>query len=83
MVVVGVSGVVVTCYSYAIPALAGSHPVVAALWVLYGHYLLVNIVFHYYKGFRMGPGRPKQVGCRRLQNAWVGEAEQGTSDCVQ
>lgn len=64
MVVVGVSGVVVTCYAYVIPTLADSHPIVALFWVLYGHYLLINIVFHYYMGFRVGPGRPTEVSNR-------------------
>lgn len=64
VVVVGVSGVVVTCYSYVIPALSESHPIVAVFWVLYGHYLLINIVFHYYKGFRVGPGQPTKVSNR-------------------
>lgn len=68
--VVGVSGVVVTCYSYVIPSLADSHPVVAVFWVVYGHYLLVNIVFHYYKGFLLGPGQPTKV--RRMQDAQWG-----------
>ena len=64
VVVIGVSGVVVTCYSYVIPALSESHPIVAVFWVLYGHYLLINIVFHYYKGFRVGPGQPTVVSDR-------------------
>ena len=88
VVVVGVSGVVVTCYSYVIPSLADSHPVVAVFWVVYGHYLLVNIVFHYYKGFLLGPGQPTKV--RRMQDAQWGQGGRGEpermprcSDCVQ
>ena len=32
-----------------------------SLWFVLGHYLLINVTFHYYKGFVTGPGSPKQV----------------------
>ena len=59
---VGISTVVLTFYYYTMPILwMGSSRVVFVLYMIYGHYLLVNIIFHYYMGVFTNPGTPPKV----------------------
>lgn len=59
LVVILTSYVVIAYYMVAIPYLKERYwPPRAYLTIAYGHYLLVMIAFHYYKGVRTDPGRP-------------------------
>ena len=59
---VGMTTVVLTFYYYTMPILwMGSSRVVFVLYMIYGHYLLVNIIFHYYMGVFTNPGTPPKV----------------------
>lgn len=59
LVVILVCFVVGVYYIIVIPHLRNAYsPLRASLTIAYGHYLLVMIVFHYYKGVRTHPGKP-------------------------
>ena len=58
---VGITTVVITFYCYAMPMLWMGNNVVFVLYMIYGHYLLVNIIFHYYMGVFTNPGTPPKV----------------------
>ena len=58
LVFVGVTFVVFTMYAYLVPILQNGHPVMFFCEVIYGHWLLINVVFHYYKGVTSKPGSP-------------------------
>ena len=65
LVLAGISMVVSTMYIYIVPYLyATQHPILFALYVLYGHYLLVMICFNYFSGVYTNPGAAPRVGVR-------------------
>lgn len=53
--------VVLTFYYYTIPILWMGNRAVFVIYVVYGHYLLINIIFHYYMGVFTNPGTPPKV----------------------
>ena len=62
MVILGVSTVVYTFYRYMVPFMwETQNSFVFSFYFMYGHYLLVNICFHYIKGVTTDPGRPPKV----------------------
>ena len=64
LVLIGISTVVSTFYIYILPYLwRVQHPLSFLLYVLYGHYLLVNVCFHYFKGVYTDPGAAPKVSC--------------------
>ena len=73
LVFVGVSFVVFTMYSYIVPILQNEHPILFFSEVLYGHWLLVNVVFHYYRGVTTKPGSPlpaQRIDESLLEDGW-------------
>ena len=62
LVLIGITTVVGTFYTHLIPYLwSVQHPLVFSLYVLYGHYLLINVCFHYFKGVYTDPGSAPKV----------------------
>lgn len=61
MVTVGITTVVVTFYCYVMPMLWMGNSVVFTVYMIYGHYLLINIIFNYYMGVFTNPGNPPKV----------------------
>lgn len=62
LVLIGISTVVSTFYVYILPFLwQVQHPLIFALYIIYGHYLLINVCFHYFMGVRTDPGRAPKV----------------------
>ena len=54
--------VVTTMYVYVVPFLYQTqHPLIFALYVLYGHYLLIMICFNYFSGVYTRPGTAPKV----------------------
>jgi len=66
-VTVGVTTVVTTFYKYAMPIMWTGNGVVFTLYMVYGHYLLINIVFHYYMGVFTNPGNPPKVSLMHVE----------------
>lgn len=61
-----ISYVVITYYAIVIPVLLDQHSLIRAIvTILYGHYLLVMIVFHYYKAVTTDPGKPPKEASDR------------------
>lgn len=61
-----ISYVVLTYYAIVIPMLLDQHSLIRAIvTILYGHYLLVMIVFHYYKAVTTDPGKPPKEATDR------------------
>ena len=62
LVLFGISVVVYTFYTYMVPFLykTESGPMFS-FYFIYGHYLLINISFHYMKGVYTDPGRVPKV----------------------
>lgn len=53
---------VATMYLYIVPYMWTTyHPLTFIIYVTYGHYLLVNICFHYFKGVYTSPGWAPKV----------------------
>lgn len=62
LVLMGISTVVATMYLHLVPYMwATYHPLVFTAYITYGHYLLVNICFHYFKGVYTSPGSAPKV----------------------
>lgn len=62
LVLVGITTVVGTFYRFIIPYLwTVQHPLVFSLYVLYGHYILVNVCYHYFRGVYTDPGSAPKV----------------------
>ena len=60
-VVILVSAVVGTVYVYIVPYHMERSYVLCTIYIVVGHWLLANIVFHYYKGVTTKPGAPPKV----------------------
>ena len=64
MVCILTSFVIITFYLTILPWLVRERAYLLILFhVIVGHWLMVNIVFNYYKGVRTSPGYPPQVSC--------------------
>ncbi|KAF5887984.1 putative palmitoyltransferase ZDHHC16 [Clarias magur] len=64
LVIALTSSVVVIVYLCVLPLIVRSYPAHWILWHFgYGHWNLVNIVFHYYKAVTTSPGRSPQEKC--------------------
>ena len=62
LVLAGISLVVTTFYMYIMPYLwRVQHPFWFTVYVAYGHYLLLSISFHYYRGVYTDPGAAPKV----------------------
>jgi hypothetical protein len=61
IVILGITTVTGTFYAYVVPAFWKGNKLFFAFWFVLGNYLLINVCFHYFKGFVTGPGFPKQV----------------------
>ncbi len=62
LVLTGISAVAWTMYVYIVPFLYQTqHPMIFALYFIYGHYLLMNICYHYYRGVYTSPGTAPKV----------------------
>ena len=62
LVLIGITTVVGTFYAYIVPYLwQVQHPLLFSLYLLYGHYLLLNVCFHYFKGVYTDPGSAPKV----------------------
>ena len=63
LVLVGISTVVGTFYSFIVPYLwLVQHPLIFSLYMVYGHYLLINVCYHYFRGVYTDPGAAPKVG---------------------
>ena len=73
LVLVGITTVTSTFYIYFVPYLwQVQHPLVFSLYILYGHYLLLNVCYHYYRGVYTDPGTAPRVS---EGVGWWGEGE--------
>ncbi|KAL5471524.1 hypothetical protein EMCRGX_G029647 [Ephydatia muelleri] len=77
LVLLGISTVVGTMYLYLVPYMWRTyHPLTFTVYITYGHYLLVNICYHYFKGVYTSPGwAPKISGFQperaELKKGWT------------
>ncbi|XP_019108877.2 palmitoyltransferase ZDHHC16B [Larimichthys crocea] len=59
LVILLTTSVVVIVYLFVLPTILGTYPVYWIIWHLCcGHWLLVMVVFHYYKATTTSPGHP-------------------------
>ncbi|XP_059892458.1 palmitoyltransferase ZDHHC16B isoform X1 [Gadus macrocephalus] len=59
LVVLLISSVVIIVYTCVLPVILSTYPAPWIVWHLFcGHWLLVMVVFHYYKATTTHPGRP-------------------------
>lgn len=62
LVILLTTSVVVIVYLFVLPTILGTYPVYWIIWHLCcGHWLLVMVVFHYYKATTTSPGHPPKV----------------------
>lgn len=62
LVIALTSSVVLIVYLCVLPLIIQTYPTCWILWhIVYGHWNLVNIVFHYYKAITTSPGHSPQV----------------------
>lgn len=62
LVIAGISLVVTTFYMYVIPYLwRVQHPFWFTVYLAYGHYLLLSISFHYFRGVYTDPGTAPKI----------------------
>ncbi|XP_077992840.1 palmitoyltransferase ZDHHC16-like [Glandiceps talaboti] len=65
-VILLVTIVVAIYYAYFVPYMSTYGVHWRAFHLIFGHYLLVNIVYHYYKGVRTSPGKPQEEHVDRI-----------------
>lgn len=62
LVILLTTSVLVIVYLFVLPTILSTYPVYWAVWHLCcGHWLLVMVVFHYYKATTTSPGHPPKV----------------------
>lgn len=64
LVIALTSSVVVVVYLCLLPVILNTYPLQWIIWHLtYGHWVLMMVLFHYYKATTTSPGHPPQVRC--------------------